>query len=148
MCTVYDSCVHVLLPRATRYPPTVITTAAVPGSTSDPVVRDRHAGGGDYEVGGRGYIIHPNNLWGDEVSGVTSDYWPPAERCYWASPPPIAVCPPPLSLPAPTFPAPTFPLLSPPIPRLHIPTYFPPAPSRPLVNGGPNVGLLSPRKMF
>ena len=51
MCTVYDSCENVLLPRATRYPPTVITTAAVPGSTSDPVVRDRHAGGGDYEVG-------------------------------------------------------------------------------------------------
>ena len=38
-------------PRDTGYPPTVITTAAVPGSTSDPVVRDRHAGGGDYEVG-------------------------------------------------------------------------------------------------
>ena len=51
-CVLFMTAVCILLlPRATRYPPTVITTAAVPGSTSDPVVRDRHAGGGDYEVG-------------------------------------------------------------------------------------------------
>mgnify|MGYP003492572267 CR=1 FL=1 len=118
MCTVYDSCVHVLLPRATRYPTTVITTAAVPGSTSDPVVRDRHAGGGNYEVGEGDILSTPIICGGDEVSGVTSDYWPPAERWYWASPPAIAVSPPPLPppplppQPSPLPPFPSYPLLS------------------------------------
>ena len=44
-------CMYCYPPRVMRYPPTVITTAAVHDCTFDPVVRDRHAGGGDYEVG-------------------------------------------------------------------------------------------------
>ena len=113
MCTVYDSCVHVLLPRATRYPPTVITTAAVPGSTSDPVVRDRHAGGGDYEVVEGDILSTPKNLWGDEVSGVIG---PPRRTLLLGFPTSnrrlsSALTPPPPQ-PSPLPPFPSYPLLS------------------------------------